>query len=99
MIAGSLNVEFSGRANYPFTIKCPGHSNECNIFCNSSLHSCAQMTVRAQNDTELSIVASGSNALLSSRIFCPLLSGTCSIIASGMGIFSDFIVYSVNGLA
>eukprot|EP01083_Nonionella_stella_P055300 145911_1 len=100
MIAGSLHVEFSGSANYPFTIRCPGHSNECNIICSSS-HSCAKMTVRAQNRTKLSIIASGSNALRSARVFCPFQSGTCWIIASGsaMGIISDLIVYSVDGLA
>eukprot|EP01083_Nonionella_stella_P000461 1311_1 len=101
MITGAFNAQFTGSANYRFTVKCPGNSNECTIFCTASSHGCAQMTLQSQNHTKLSITATGSGALRSSRVFCPLKRGTCAIIASGAGpdLISDLIVYSVDGLA
>eukprot|EP01083_Nonionella_stella_P072595 195780_1 len=70
MITWSLNVQISSsNAIISGTIKCPGNHIECGIFC-SVANACRSMTVLL-GDSNVSIGASGSNALQLSNICCP----------------------------
>eukprot|EP01083_Nonionella_stella_P219864 787117_1 len=94
MVSGSFNLK--GLSISSTVIKCPSHQ-ECNIVCAI----CRSIRVETLNGTKLSISASGSNALLSSRIYCPPHNGTCSIVATGAGagMLSNLMVYSVDGFS
>eukprot|EP01083_Nonionella_stella_P115721 343374_1 len=94
-IYGSLLVESVRKS----TVYCPGNDNRCTVACAGD-YSCFESIFYTQPNTiALDITAHGIAALKSTEIWCPSLSGNCSVELNGSGAdtLSDSIVYAANG--
>eukprot|EP01083_Nonionella_stella_P081460 224428_1 len=97
--SGSLNYKSMISDGKRF-VYCPGNGNECNIECGGSQGGCANTNIYTpHNDSKLYIVASGANAMLHSKIYCPS-NGECAIHAIGnaTAMLSNSRIYAQNGL-
>eukprot|EP01084_Bolivina_argentea_P235245 395905_1 len=101
--SGALTIQSTGRADHEAIeaghIYCPGNSLNCILQIGK--YGLVNSDIYTENDSQLTITASGSNALRSTNIRCPTNNSTiCSINVSGNGtnMLTDTEIFSVNGL-